>query len=236
MARPSQYTASEHEEANSEMEKRPPAQHGARSFDLEALVALLRDTVIFFGIISYFVGWIYLNEYLRQFGLYLANLEIPIHYVFVFSYAPLLDVLYEPTFSGVMKLIFLLVLIFGCIAAYRSSQIVRYPVILVGFLFILLISFQTAREAGRLHAFKVLNGDGKAIRFVFKPSITGNSDHAMLRGLIRSNSRDTACLRLVWQTAETVYAVDWCDVRKPTYRIPMASSLIWETYPAAREK
>ena len=52
--------------------------------DLASSIALLRDTAIFFAVISYFVGWIYLNEYLRPFGIQLATIKVPLHYVFVF--------------------------------------------------------------------------------------------------------------------------------------------------------
>ena len=233
MARPSQYTASEPEEAGPEMERRPPVQRGGRSFDLEGSVGLLRDAVIFFGIISYFVGWIYLNEYLRVFGLYLANLEVPIHYVFVFSYAPLLDILYEPTFWGVMKLIFLLLIIFISIAVYRSSLMIRYGVILLGFLFILLVTFQMARETGRLHAIHVLDGGGQVIRFAFADGITADHEEEMVSRLHFWNSlKEDDCLRVVWTAAKAVYVANLCDKKKPTYRVPISSFLVSETYPS----
>lgn len=233
MARSSHHTASEHEESDSEMEKRQPAQRGGRSFDLEGSVGLLRDAVIFFGIISYFVGWIYLNEYLRVFGLSLVNLEVPVHYVFVFSYAPLLEILYEPTFWGVMKLIFLLLLIFISIAVYRSSLTIRYGVILLGFLFILLVTFQMARETGRLHAIHVLKGGGQVIRFAFTDGITkDHEDDEMVQSLYQSNSLGDNCLRVVWRAAETVYVADLCHDKKPTYRVPKSSFLVSETYPS----
>ena len=232
MAKHSHYSASKQEEAESETGKWLHAQRRGRSFDLEGSVGLLRDAVIFFGIISYFVGWIYLNEYLRIFGLYLANLEVPVHYVFVFSYAPLLEILYEPTFWGIIKLIFLLMTIFISIAVYRSSLTIRYGVILLGFLFILLISFQMARETGRRHAIHVLDGGGQVIRFAFTGKITPNHKDVMVASLHDSNSVKNDCLRVVWRASQAVYVADLCDDRTPTYRVPTSSFLVSETYPS----
>ena len=201
-------------------------------------IALLRDTAIFFAVVSYFVGWVYLNEYLRNFGIYLANLNVPLHYVFVFSYEPLLDAIFPPKLGGILKLLGLMIFILICVVAYKSRLVAGYAVALVCSLAILAISFHIARETGRRDASIVLGGGGKPIRFVFDPQVMDNLDHIIASDLELANSEEShPCLRLIWRTDKEVYAVaaGGCDGRKRTFRIPVSTFVFSETYPPLRE-
>ena len=244
MTGPSQYADSENDNSSRETGEHRQTQSDDQFSDLGLPVALLRDAVIFFAVISYFVGWIYLNEYLRIFGLSLSNLDIPPYYVFVFSYVPLLDVFYERAWWDVVILITLFVLILGCISVFRCKRLLlppyksaRYPLFLIGVVFILLMSFQLARQTGWRDGFKVLGGGGKAINFVFSDEIENGIEHKRIKRLKKANSFDGDCLRLVWQSKETIYVVDACDVKNgnPTYGIPVSAIVISDTYPTPEQ-
>ena len=244
MSGPSQYAESENENSSRETGEHRREQSDDQFSDLGVPVALLRDAVIFFAVISYFVGWIYLNEYLRIFGLSLSNLAVPPYYVFVFSYVPLLDVFYEQAWWDVVMLILLLALILGCIAVFRWKRLLlypyknaRYPLFLIGVVLILLFSFQLARQTGWRDGFKVLNGGGKAINFVFDDKIEKEIKHKRISRLKTANSLDGDCLRLVWRSQETIYVVDVCDVGNgnPTYGIPVSAIVISDTYPTPKQ-
>ena len=199
--------------------------------DLTSSIALLRDTVIFFAVIFYFVGWIYLNEYLRPFGIYLANLNVPLHYVFVFSYAPLLDPFYDWSWLRIFKFLVLVLFIFISVVAYKSRRAVGYTVAILFSLFIIGLSFNIAREIGEKHADDILkHKGGKPIRFVFDPKTMTNLDDAIVSDLQWTNSQKPPCLRLVWKTNEEIYAVDVCQNRKDTYRIPISAFTFSKTY------
>ena len=250
MSGPSRYADSEEGNSGPEARERPqdqarehPQDQGGGQFsDMRVAVELLRNAVIFFAVISYFVGWIYLNEYLRIFGLSLSNLDIPLYYVFVFSYVPLLDVFYERAWLDVVMLIILLAFILGCITVFKWKWLApydhaRYPLFLMGVVLILLISFQLARQTGWRHGFNVLGGGGKAINFVFRDEIENGVKHKRISRLKTANSFDGDCLRLVWRSKETIYVVDTCDAKngKPTYGIPVSAIVISDTHPTPEQ-
>ena len=263
MSSASQDNSPEHVQVEAPKEQPLPERASEQRSDLEASVGLLRDIVIFFAIISYFIGWIYLNEYLKEFGLSLASLSIPPHYIFVFSYPPLLRPFDEPTWTGFFfsffKMIVLFIFILGCISAYKLPLIARYfrsrkesterdmtpstrdryalvsyPMIMIAFLVIIITSFFMARETAKEHAQAVLDGDGKAIRFVFKAETLTKEigrRHEMVRDLLDANSRDFECFRLIWQSQETVYVLNRCNEKFPTYSIPVSAFVMLEAYP-----
>ena len=217
-----------------------PFQSKLQHSDFKTSVVLFRDLIIFFAIISYFTGWVYLNEYLRHFGLYLANLNVPFYYIFVFSYPPLLDVIYrlpDPTWEMVCRLLVsLLVLVVSiliCMAAYKVSLMVGHFALALFFLAIIFISFYSAVDTSKNHAGFVLNGGGKCIRFFFNEDIM-KSHGDFVPTLLKANEKNH--LRLVWRTSEEVYAVNvgsQCgqgtnELVKPTYRIPVSSFLFSE--------
>ena len=182
------------------------------------------------------MGWIYLNEYLSHFGLYLANLTVPFHYIFVFSYAPLLDTINDPSGQDYLRLLILVLLIFGCIVAYKRGLVFGYLATLLCFFFVLFIFFQVARDRGKLLADHVLTeGGGQPIRFDFKGHVRARSvggDSVISRKLITDNDEETApCLRLIWRTEEAVYVFNQCGLsKKPVYRIPVSTFVFLEKF------
>ena len=205
---------------------------------LASFITNLRDSAIFFVIISYFVGWIYFNEYLKLFGIQLITIRVPFHYFFVFSYVPLLDPFSEFSWWRVLKLTILVVLILACARLYRSRHVYLYGAAILCSLVIVGMAFQMARETGWRHAADVLmEGRGKPIRFVFKPEEMKVLDNSVLKELaLTSLSRDS-CLMLIWHDDKEVYAVDVCQPDKfPTYRIPVSAIAFSETSLTERQK
>lgn len=191
--------------------------------DFSESVALFRDLIIFFAIISYFVGWVYLNEYLSHFGLYLANLEIPFYYYFIFSYPPMIEALAYPTWADGFRVTVILASFAACVAAYRIRLTIGYFAVALCFFTILFISFQIAIDKSQLHARHILNGGGKVIGFVFDVDVADNYRKWIENDLIHAST--TGRLRLVWRTEGDVYAVDVGapSSMKPTYRIPTST-------------
>ena len=191
--------------------------------DFKESIAIFRDLIIFFAIISYFMGWVYLNQYLGHFGLYLANIDIPFHYYFIFSYPPVFEAIHDPTWSDGLKLLILAISILACVVAYKMRVMAGYFAVAACFLCVIIVSFQLAVEKSQRHANYVLEGGGKKIAFVFTQDVTRVYGPQIDSTLLKANRDDR--LRLVWRTDKEVYAVDVGDSKapKPTYRIPVSS-------------
>ena len=200
-----------------------PFQRQLQLSDFKESVTLFRDMIIFFAVTSYFLGWVYLNEYLSHFGLYLANLSIPFYYYFIFSCPPLLEAIGNPTWSDGFRLLVLTMSIFACVAGYKVRLMAGYFAVAACFLCILFISFQIALEKSQYHANFVLDGGGKVISFVFTQDVKKTYGELIGSTLLAANKDNR--LRLVWRTDKEVYAVDVSCVHsiKPTYRIPVSS-------------
>ena len=200
--------------------------------DLVVSIRLFRDSIIFFAILSYFVGWIYINEYLRSFGIFVAHLDIPVHYILVFSYAPLIDAVVNPTWLVARLLLVLVVLIIVCLVAYRRNLVLGYSATLVCSLGVLMIFFILARERAGLHSDEVLEGGGKPIRFAFTKDVKDNPGSVISPLLFGANEEQSGyCLRLVWRTEKDIYVVNAkCDERQRTYRIPVSSFFFSEIF------
>ena len=205
--------------------------------DFKMSVALFRDLIIFFAIISYFSGWVYLNEYLSVFGLYLVNLNVPFYYVFVFSYAPLFQPIYSPTWTDGLSLLAIILFIFICIAAYKVNLMVGCFAVAVFFPILLFIVFSTTTATGKSHANSVREGGGKCIHFFFTQDARTNDDDPIPPILLEANNNRH--LRLIWRTKNEVYAVNvksrchqstgkLVDTVTPTYRIPVSSFVFSE--------
>lgn len=191
--------------------------------DFKESVTIFRDLIIFFAIISYFMGWVYLNEYLSHFGLYLANLDIPFHYYFIFSYPPMLEAISEPTWSDGIYALVIIVMISLTVAAYKVRVMAGYFMVAACFLCILLIAFELASGKSQGHARYVLDGGGKKIAFIFDSEIVDVYGSAMADSLQAANIENR--LRLVWRTDRDVYVVDVEGQYdgKPTFRVPVSS-------------
>lgn len=204
--------------------------------DFKTSVALFRDLIIFFAILSYFSGWIYLNSYLSAFGLYLANLNVPFYYVFVFSSAPLFQLIYSPTWTDVLSLLVIIIFIFTCTAGYKMNLMAGCFAVALFFPVLLFIAFSTATATSKRHANYVQKGDGKCIHFFFTQDAMTNDDDPIPPTLLKANENHH--LRLIWRTKNEVYAVNvksrcdqkapFVDTVTPTYRIPVSSFVFSE--------
>ena len=187
------------------------------------IIAVLRDTIVFFAILLYFVGWVYLNEYLSHFGIYLSNLELPFYYYFIYSYSPIFSALLDPSLADILRFIVLVTLIIICVFSYKKSAKyghISATALCVG---IFLIFFHLALEKSHLHASYVINGGGKKIKFIFKEDVLKKYEKELRHGILKDNAESN--LRLVWRTDKEVYAVrirNKLDPSRPivTYRIP----------------
>ena len=188
--------------------------------DFKNSIALLRDMVIFFAIASYFMGWVYLNEYLSAFGLYLANIEIPLYYYFIFSYPPLLSAWHDPSWADLWRLIAVCIAVGACITAYRVRLMAGYFGVIACFLCIIVVGFGLAVEKSKEHARYVLAGGGKQIGFVFDEEIVRIYGPQISTSLLAANEKGH--LRLVWSGETETYAVDVGPEApaKATYRVP----------------
>ena len=196
-------------------------QQSEDTSDVFAIVNISGKLLIYFSIVSYFTGWIYTNEYLSHFGLYVSNLDISFHHVFVYSYAPLLEAIYSPNYKDWIRLLVLLSSFAGCVYVYRWNTFAGNCTAVAYFLLILYLAFEIALEKGQIHASYVLNGGGKVIEFVFVPQIQSSIGNSATLALLKANQN--GALRLVWRTETDTHAVDVLDnqVPKHTYRIPV---------------
>ena len=205
---------------------------------LASFITQLRVSAIFFVVISYFVGWIYFNEYLKLFGIQLVTLHVPFHYFFVFSHVPLLDPFSEFSWWRAFRLAILLALILACARLCRTRHVHLYAAAALCTLAIVGMAFQMARETGWRHAADVLTeGRGKPVRFVFKPEQMKVLDGSVLKELASTSLSRDSCLMLIWHDDKEVYAVDVCQPdRFPTYRIPVSAIAFSETSLTERQR
>ena len=214
-----------------------PFQRKLQHSDFKMSIALFRDLIIFFAIIFYFSGWVYLNGYLSAFGLYLVNLNVPFYDVFVFSSAPLFQPIYSPTWTDGLSLLAIILFIFICIAAYKVNLMVGCFAVALFFPFLFFITFHTTTATGEKHADYVRKGGGKCIHFFFTQDARTNDDDPIPPTLLEANKNRH--LRLIWRTKNEVYAVNvksrchqsngkLVDTVTPTYRIPVSSFVFSE--------
>ncbi len=194
--------------------------------DIEDTIKIFRDAMFFFAIVAYFTGWVYLNEYLGSFGIYLSNMELPFYYYLIYCYPPFIAIITEPSLSDFIGIVLIIIFSGFCFYSYRVKDLYGYVAAFFLFLCIIGVSFNLAVTKSSKHSLYVKSGGGKKINFHFKKEIGQKLDNELGRTLLNDNLNGS--LRLIWRTKTDVYVVRSSKSNEeklksihPTYRIPI---------------
>lgn len=197
---------------------------------------LLKWSPLVLGVVAYYSGWIYLNEYLGNFGLYLTNLDISVQYCILISYAPLISGLYDPIDNDLLWL-FMLIISFITISVIEIKNGMMKHLLVISMFAIGLISINNlSTSAANKHANYVLNGGGKIISIAKRNNAAADKKDPFSSGIITelNESNERGLLRFVWQTNDFIYVAKsqtGCrksnDCKGVAYRIPNESILYY---------
>jgi hypothetical protein len=101
----------------------------------------LKGIVLFLGIYLFFIGWVYLTTYFRQFGVTAANIKIELHDYYVYGFYSI----QRSTALMVTLLLFLLLCI--VLLQIKSKAPIKYSILGIAAIVIFPISYPAARSA-----------------------------------------------------------------------------------------
>jgi hypothetical protein len=101
----------------------------------------LKGIVLFLGIYLFFIGWVYLTTYFRQFGFTTANIKIELHDYYVYGF-------YSIQRSTTLLLTLLLFLLLCIVLIHlKTAAAIKYSILGVAAIAIFPISFQASQHA-----------------------------------------------------------------------------------------
>lgn len=122
---------------------------------------------------SYFLGWMFLYYYLRYFRIDLLSADIPFHYFFIYSFAPIKYMLGHYNiidWAAMFSVVIIASIVIRLIESHGVWSIL--PSILVPFLLFLLFIWghELASAAANDHALTLRSYPSNTVNFVFKNS------------------------------------------------------------------
>jgi hypothetical protein len=149
---------------------------------------LLRDLAVLLGIYCYFTGWIYTYYYYQHFGISMGSVDMPVYYLFVYSYSVL-----NTTWG--MVLVVVTLALAGAVVRFGERQWMLAPLLILLFPSLFLVArYQAVEDAWGLRT-----RDGKRVVFEFKDDCQHSA------ALVGQNSLRQ--LKLLTQTKERYFVL-----------------------------
>ncbi|MBI2314112.1 MAG: hypothetical protein HYU77_16600 [Betaproteobacteria bacterium] len=135
------------------------------------LASYLKNWAFLVAIYIYFVGWIYLYFYYRQFGIPLVSLDVPFYYFFVYSYAVIgaANTWLGYTFIVLFVVVFVLLQRPWANEQHATLNIMQKAILIVSSIALFYVSFALARDQAQANAMDARDNKGtNSICFTLK--------------------------------------------------------------------